>query len=479
MIKTKDMLKKDINTSIENSKDKVRKDKWALKYHLMPKVGWLNDPNGLCYFKGEYHVFYQYSPLDTEGGLKFWGHYKSKDFLEWEDLGIALYPDEKFDRDGVYSGSAIVEGEDLYIFYTGNVKEEGNHDYTLTGREQNVVCTKTKDGINFEEKKIVLTNKDFPENFTLHVRDPKVWKEENNYYMVLGVRDKNNKGYVVLYKSKDLCSWKFHSIPAGGEEDLGYMWECPDFFSIGEKDVLIISPQGIDADEYLYNNIYQSGYMLGKFSVDKKKFNFEKFIELDRGFDFYAPQTFKDNKGRRILIGWMGLPDIVEYSNPTIENGWQHALTIPRELSIENNKLMQKPIDEMKMLRKNHISFNIDVNGESMLKGINEEVFELMLNVKELYSDFQLTLRGDCNLLYYSKLKTFELSLGKSGFGRKSRKVELEQLKSIHIFSDTSSLEIFLNSGEEVFTTRFYPESKDRDIKLNCIGNIIIDKWSI
>jgi beta-fructofuranosidase len=91
-----------------------------------------------------------------------------------------------------------------------------------------------------------------------------VWKEENNYYMVLGARDKNNKGYVVLYKSKDLCSWKFHSIPAGGEEDLGYMWNVQTFFSIGEKDVLIISPQGIDAEEYLYNNIYQSGYIVRK-----------------------------------------------------------------------------------------------------------------------------------------------------------------------------------------------------------------------
>ncbi|MGH4121104.1 hypothetical protein [Clostridium sp.] len=98
----------------------------------MPKIGWFNDPNGLCYFKGEYHVFYQYSPLDANGGLKVWAHYKSTDFLHWDDLGIALYPDREFDRDGVYSGSALVEGEELYLFYTGNVKEEGNYDYLIT-----------------------------------------------------------------------------------------------------------------------------------------------------------------------------------------------------------------------------------------------------------------------------------------------------------------------------------------------------------
>lgn len=475
----KDKLIEKAKLITENERNKVQEDKWALKYHLIPKIGWLNDPNGLSYFKGEYHVFYQYSPLDAEGGLKFWGHYKSKDLVQWEDLGIAIYPDKEFERDGVYSGSAIVEGEELYIFYTGNVKKEGNYDYILEGREQNVVCIKTKDGVKFEEKKVVLTNKDFPGNFTLHVRDPKVWKKDNDYYMVLGARDKENKGHVILYKSKDLYNWKFHSIPAGGEKELGYMWECPDFFSIDGKDVLIISPQGMDADGELYNNIYQSGYMLGKFSVDKKKFDFQKFIELDRGFDFYAPQTFKDNKGRRILIGWMGLPDIIEYNNPTIKNGWQHALTIPRELFIENNKLMQKPVEEMKMLRKNHRFFNIDIRGKMTLKEFTDEVFELMINVKEHYGDFQLSLRGDCNLFYYSKRKIFELSLGKSGFGRKKRSVKLKQLKSIHIFSDTSSLEIFLNSGEEVFTTRFYSENIDKDIKLNCKGSINIDRWSI
>ncbi|MBW9146442.1 glycoside hydrolase family 32 protein [Clostridium sp. CM028] len=474
-----ELLNEEIVVAINNVKDIVNGDKWALKYHIMPKIGWLNDPNGLCYFKGEYHVFYQYSPLDARGGLKFWAHYKSKNLLRWDDLGIALYPDSEFDRDGVYSGSALVEGDELYLFYTGNVKEEGNHDYVLTGRQQNVICVKSLDGINFGEKKVVLTNKDFPENFTLHVRDPKVWKENNNYYMVLGARGKDNKGYVLLYKSKDLVDWNLQSTPAGGLEGLGYMWECPDFFTLEEKDVLIISPQGISVKGYLYNNIYQSGYALGSFTENKKNFNYEQFIELDRGFDFYAPQTFKDNKGRRIMIAWMGLTDVTQYSNPTIKNFWQHALTMPRELFIVNEKLIQRPIKEMEELRKNHIAFKTSINGEKVFKELKGEILELKLDVEKLSGDFQLIMRNDCKVIFNEDEQIFELSLGQSGYGRVNRIVKLEKLESIWIFSDTSSIEIFINGGQEVFTTRFYQCEEDEGVKVTCNGIVSINKWDI
>ncbi|MCB2293403.1 glycoside hydrolase family 32 protein [Clostridium algoriphilum] len=477
-IKTQE-LNENIIEAVDNVKDIVKADKWALKYHIMPEVGWLNDPNGLCYFKGEYHVFYQYCPLDANGGLKFWAHYKSKNLLKWENLGIALYPDSEFDKDGVYSGSALVEGEELYLFYTGNVKEEGNHDYVLTGRHQNVICVKSIDGINFGEKTVVLTNKDFPKNFTLHVRDPKVWKEANDYYMVLGGRGKDNKGYILLYKSKDMMVWEIQSIPAGGVDALGYMWECPDFFTLEKRDVLIISPQGISAKGHLYNNIYQSGYMIGNFDKDKNNFNYDKFIELDRGFDFYAPQTFLDNKGRRIMIAWMGLTDVTDYINPTIENHWQHALTIPRVLFIKNEKLIQMPCVETEELRKNHIAYKMRINKEKKFRELNGDVFELKLNIDQLVGDFQLIMRNDCKLTFSSHKKIFELSLGQSGYGRNNRQVQLDKLKSLWIFSDTSSIEIFINSGEEVFTTRFYQCGENEGVKIICNGIVSIDKWDI
>lgn len=480
MIKQKQALDKEIYAAINENRDKIKMDKWALKYHLMPNAGWVNDPNGLCYFNSYYHVFYQYSPLDAKGGLKFWGHCKSKDFINWEDEGVALYPDKEFDKSGVYSGSAIVKDEEMYLFYTGNVKEEGEYDYINTGRQQNVIVVKTKDGTEFSEKQLVLTNDDFPEEFTLHVRDPKVFKDGEFYYMVLGARGKDDLGYVVLYKSHNLINWEFHSIPAGGIKKLGYMWECPDFIKIDNKDALLISPQGLKPEGYLYNNIYQSGYMIGEFSKDKKTFNCGEFIELDRGFDFYAPQTFYDDKGRCILIGWMGLPDIEDYySNPTVENGWQHTLTMPRELSIKNNKIIQKPLDEMKELRQQHVQIKDVIFEEKIYKQLLKKNFELKIGIKKLQSNLNLNLENLCSLEYNSKTKVFKMCLGESGFGRKERDVFINKISDIHIFGDSSSLEIFLNSGEESFTTRVYPTEVNGNIKINCNAEIVLDAWGL
>lgn len=480
MIKQKQALDKEIYAAINENKYKIKMDKWALKYHLMPNAGWVNDPNGLCYFNGYYHVFYQYSPLDAKGGLKLWGHCKSKDFINWEDEGVALYPDKEFDKDGVYSGSAIVKDEEMYLFYTGNVKEEGEYDYINTGRQQNVIVVKTKDGTEFGEKQLVLTNDDFPEEFTLHVRDPKVFKDGEFYYMVLGARGKNDLGYVVLYKSHNLINWEFHSIPTGGIKKLGYMWECPDFIKVDNKDALLISPQGLKPEGDLYNNVYQSGYMIGEFSEDKKTFNCGEFIELDRGFDFYAPQTFYDDKGRCILIGWMGLPDIEDYyRNPTVENGWQHTLTMPRELSIKNSKIIQKPLDEMKALRQQHVKHKDVIFEEKLYKQLLKKNFELKIGIKKLQGNFNLNLENLCSLEYNSKTKVFKMCLGESGFGRKERCVFINKISEIHIFGDSSSLEIFLNSGEEIFTTRVYPTEVNGNIKINCNAEIVLDVWDL
>ena len=339
---------------------------------------------------------------------------------------------------------------------------------------------KTKDGINFDEKHLVLTNDDFPKEFTLHVRDPKVFKDGEFYYMVLGARGKDDLGYIILYKSHDLIKWELAGIPAGGMEKLGYMWECPDFIKVNNKDALLISPQGIEAEGYLYNNVYQSGYMIGEFTEDKRKFNCGEFIELDRGFDFYAPQTFYDDKGRCILIGWMGLPDIDDYySNPTIENGWQHTLTMPRELSIKNNKIIQKPIDEIKELRQQHIQYKDVINEEKLYKQLLNKNFELKIGIEKLQGDFNLNLEDLCNLEYDSKNKVFKICLGESGFGRKERAVSIDKLSDIHIFGDSSSLEIFLNLGEEVFTTRVYPTKTNKDMRINCNAEIVLDVWKL
>lgn len=461
----------------EKNIDIVNGDKWRNTYHIMAPIGWINDPNGLCQFKDEYHCFHQYSPLHPVGGIKCWGQYTSKDLVNWEERDIPIYPDIDEDRDGVYSGSAFVKDDTIYFFYTGNVKHEGDHDYILSGREQNVILITSKDGINFSEKKVLLRNEDFPGNMSLHVRDPKVWEEDGTYYMVLGARGKDDKGYILLYKSKDLYNWSLHSIPAGGQETMGFMWECPDIFKLSGKDIFMFSPQGLEEEGYKYKNVYQSGYTVGSFKDNKKELQLDQFIEIDRGFDFYAPQTFEDSKGRRIMIGWMGVPDAVEHKNPTIENFWQHQLTIPRELVLKGDKVYQIPIKELETLRKEYKEINnVPLEEGVALELFTSNSFELKLDF-ENSNEFTIEFREDCKLSFKDGL--FKLMLGKSGYGRDERAVEIKSLDKLQIFSDNSSLEIFLNDGEEVFTTRIYNDKVDKYFKVKGDGEVSIEKWNI
>ncbi len=442
-------------------KDKVNKDYHRLNFHLMPPIGWLNDPNGLCEFNGEYYIFYQYSPFDANGGAKFWGLYKTKDFINWEDNGAKVFSDQPYDCHGAYSGSTLVYNGKMNIFYTGNVKNIGDYDYINSGREHNTILIVSEDGKNFDNKKLLMKNSDYPNNLTCHVRDPKVFIENDKFYMVQGARDKEDIGQVILFESDDLVNWKFINT-IKSEDKFGYMWECPDLINLDNKTILIVSPQGVEKEGIKYNNIYQTGYYFIEGDYKSSNYKLSDFEEIDRGFDFYAPQTFKDSKGRTILIGWMGLPDIEGlYSNPTVEFNWQHALTIPRELNIRNNKLIQTPIDELKELRKTKKEFEV----KNSLVDEAFDTFEVEVDFKNS-SDFKLVIKEGVTLEYLKNEKLFNLSFNEIGFGRDIRSCKLENLNNLRIFVDTSSIEIFINDGEEVFTSRFYPTEDKKGINI-------------
>ena len=202
-----------------------------LTHHLMPPTGWLNDPNGLCWYKGRYHVFFQYSPFESNGGLKFWGHYSSEDMISWRYEGVPLLPDSIYDCHGVYSGSAIAEKDKLHLFYTGNIKMDGDYDYINNGRQSSTLHVESEDGVHFGTKEVAVSWEDYPKNYTCHIRDPKVWKDGEEYRMILGGRQKSDQGAVLFYKSEDLKNWKFdHELTT--ENAFGYMWECPDYFTL-------------------------------------------------------------------------------------------------------------------------------------------------------------------------------------------------------------------------------------------------------
>lgn len=424
-----------------------------LKYHLMPRVGWMNDPNGLSYFDGKYHIFYQQDEKDIYGRMhRHWGHYTTKDFHSYTKETDAIYGDTKRDKNGAYSGSAIEKDGTLYLFYTGNVRHEGNYDYIHAGREHNVLRVESKDGIHFSNKQCLMLNKDYPEDCTCHVRDPKVYQENGSYYMLLGARLNDDTGCVLRFKSKDLESWQYDTryVPT---QTNGYMIECPNILYLNDQTFIMASPQGLKQDGYRYENVYDNGY----YELNGTKL--DNYKTLDHGFDFYAAQTFSGSN-RSILIAWMGMPD-AEYQTPTESENWMHALTLPRELSF-NGCIRQYPIQEILDLREHEEKHGNDFKTtkySSMDMDIHDE-FELRMN--------------DMVLSYREKLLTLDLS--KCGCGRIKRHIEGIDISNLSIFIDISSIEIFVNKGEYVMTSRYFDNHNDMCVKFDGIEEIVAYK---
>ncbi|QQQ86052.1 glycoside hydrolase family 32 protein [Peptacetobacter hiranonis] len=433
------------------------KDKDRLNYHIMPTSGWVNDPNGLCQFKGVYHIYYQYSPFDVNGKLKLWGHITTEDFIKYQEHEPVLYPDFRYDQNGVYSGSAVVRNGKINYFYTGNVKYlDGDYDYIMTGREQNLIACSSEDGFNFSEKELIMTNTDFPSNLSLHVRDPKVYHKNGIDYMVIGARDDNSTGCILVLKGKDLKDWECHTV-IYSDEKFGYMWECPDLFDLNGETVLVTCPQGVPEEGYIYKNVHQNGYFLVNGDLESKDVNLSEFRLLDYGFDFYAPQSFEDESGRRILVGWMGIPD-ADYTNRTTENGWQHALTMPRELILKDGIIYQRPVEEIKALRGNNRTFAADEFKDLEVENLS---FELCAEFEKC-NGFKLNLRNDISLSFDKSKGLIELNMGESGCGRDARYAYCDEIRNIDVYSDTSAFEIFINDGEIVFTTRAYTDGTQK-----------------
>lgn len=457
----------------QDYRNRVKASPHRLSYHLMPETGWLNDPNGLCQIDGVYHIYYQYTPFEPTGEIKLWGHYTTRDFIHYTNEEPVLFPDRDFDAHGVYSGSAFAENGTVHYYYTGNVKyfDRDDYDYIVAGRGSNTVHVTSRDGYHFSEKELLMTVADYPEDMSCHVRDPKILKKEDTYYMVLGARDKNSKGMALLYESGDLENWNYYGRITT-KNPFGYMWECPDLFWLDGQLCLICCPQGVESEGVNFQNVHQCTVVPLDYDFQKGEYLIEDSVDfamVDRGFDFYAPQTFEDEKGRRILVGWMGIPD-AEYTNPTTKDGWQHCLTIPRVLQMEDGKLIQKPVQELEALRGQKKEFELEE-----LKGeVGEEndiraslVYECLIHF-DACQYAVLTLRHGAVLTYENGLLTLDIEL--CGSGRTRRSVAISSLEELRIYSDTSSLEIFVNNGREVFTSRVYGEEGGIRLEGECGG---------
>ncbi|KXZ16972.1 sucrose-6-phosphate hydrolase [Bacillus nakamurai] len=443
-------------------------DPYRQHFHIMPPVGLLNDPNGVIQWKGTYHLFFQWQPFHTGHGAKFWAHVTTRDFVTWEEEDIALAPGEWYDRNGCYSGSAIAKDDQLCLLYTGNVRDEHGD------RETYQCLAVSKDGKVFEKKGVVAH---LPEGYTAHFRDPKVWEKDGTYFMVLGAQTEELKGSAVLFRSENVTEWTFLGPIAGAGSgslgSFGYMWECPDLFSLGEADVLLVSPQGLEADGTEYQNKHQAGYFLGCLNTDTPEFQHGEFTELDRGFDFYAAQTLVDDKGRRILFAWMAVPDQQEDGHPTHDYHWVHCMAMPRELSLSGGKLIQRPLPEMKALRTDQQRGRLHLSRSAGRLPVKDAArTEVLLEDIFTESGFEVAIRGTARFIFNPKEGMAVLErTAFNGEEKETRSCAITDVHTVQLFMDASSIEVFLNDGEEVFSARYFPFPGNDEVTVTSGGN--------
>lgn len=447
----------------EAQRQQVASDPRLLCYHLHSPIGWINDPNGLCQKDGVYHIYHQYVPFYPELCSVLWGHVTTKDFIHYEVQEPVNFPDTKWDENGAYSGSTFIKDNTMYVYYTGNVRyTDKEYDYITGGREQNTILMTSEDGYHFSKKRLLMKNTDYPSDLSLHVRDPQVFCEQGHYYMIQGARDLQGVGSVLLFESSNLIDWTYQ-LRFETKEPFGYMWECPNYLKVDGKQFLIACPQKMQAkgDTLYKENL--CGYFPLVYDFKGSEYEVGTFYTLDQGFDFYAPQVFKDESGRWILLGWMSTPDADYDCEVTVKNGWVHALTIPRELYVnQRGRLCQRPLEELKQMRGGGVIKTVEAK-ETFCADVSP-CFEWKLTMDDAVKDFTLLLRESTILSYQGGVLSLDLT--ECGAGRTVKSVTLQKVQELWIFSDTSSLEIFVNGGEETFTSRIYDSMEHLQVTL-------------
>ena len=461
---------------IEKTRDAVANAPSRQMYHFMPQQGWLNDPNGLIYFRGHYHFFYQYNPYDSFWGAMHWGHAVSDDMLHFEYLPVALAPSEPYDdhpKGGCFSGSAIEHDGKLYLLYTGSA----NHGH---GFVQSQCVAYSDDGIHFtkyEHNPVVRA----PEGYDVtNFRDPKVWKHNDTYYMVCGT-SKNGFAQALLFQSANLLQWRFVSVLAESRGELGTMWECPDFFAIGDRYVLVVSPMGVGERKTIY--------LVGDMDYRTGKFDYHKIGEVDWGCDYYAPQTFVDHQHRRIMVAWANAWEWMPWWKdwgPTYQEHWCGSFTIPREVTLTSDDTLScKPIVEVEHLRFGKSSFtNLLISDSYQIPTADSCAFDLnmILDLSQTTAKrIILSLRGDSShetrLILDLEQSTMCLDRSRAdnwsnGVSRSLLPLTQYKQLSIRVLVDTCSVEVFALDGTVNHSCNIYPTVEQNTNRIQVEGGV-------
>lgn len=303
----------------------------APAFHITGRTGWINDPNGLIYFGGKYHAFFQHYPYDTKWGPMHWGHVVSDDLTNWEYLPNALVPGGDGDKNGCFSGSAIVHDGRLWLMYTGFTENEGGESI-----RQLQCLAESEDGITFKKHGVVIGERELPSEYApSDFRDPKIWRHGELFWCIVAARRREGRGRILLFKSKDLFKWEFVNDLLG-TDSAGIMIECPDYNE--QLGYLLFCEQFQPSENGLHLNVHTCRYCIGRLDYSTGRFVEDSRDIVDYGFDVYAPQTFV---GRPVIMGWLNMWD---RNVPSAKYGFAGMLTVPREVSVRDGRLYQRPV---------------------------------------------------------------------------------------------------------------------------------------
>ncbi|RCW17116.1 beta-fructofuranosidase [Streptococcus gallolyticus] len=422
--------------------------------HFSAEIGWINDPNGCVFFRGEYHLFYQFYPYDSVWGPMHWGHAKSRDLVNWEHLPVALAPDMPYDKDGCFSGSAIVRDDVLWLMYTGNIVTEDGSILQV----QNMAYS--EDGVTFTKiaENPVATGDCLPaELIATDFRDPKIFKKDSRYYAVVAAKHQEGVGTIVLLGSDDLRHWSFESIFLKGKPKQGIMWECPDYFVLDGKDILVMSPMRFERTAYDYRNLNSSVVMTGQVDWRSKTFVVEDVRELDHGHDFYAPQSLEDAQGRRIAIAWVHTWGR-NFPPHDLGHRWAGSMTLPRQLKWQEGRVIQKVLPES-LADLPILEIGQDIVEAGYLQLLIKQSVSLILGTEEDYLTFGYDEKE--GVVYIDRSHLLKQPKGEETWDMSRRAVPI-RAESLVIIIDHNTLEIFVNDGQESLTSAYYIEGSQR-----------------
>ena len=467
-------------------------DTYRPEYHFTPPSNWMNDPNGLVFFDGEYHLFYQYHPHSTVWGPMHWGHAISTDLVHWQHLPTALYPDE---RGMIFSGSAVIDWnntagfgkEAMIAIFTYN-----NHTYDNKNRveDQNIAYStdRGRTWTKYAGNPVV----PHPGNLT-DFRDPKVFWHEDHWVMVLAAGDR-----VLFYISPDLKKWEPSGSFGGGYGSTDGVWETPDLFKLTVDSTTqtrwaLTVGVGSGASAGGSGTQYFIGHFDGKVFVSENPK--EVILWADYGADYYAPQSWSNEpNGRRIMIGWMSN---WQYAREVPSEGWRGMFSVPREVSLTSTangvRLVHEPIPELEVLRVKgwHWQNQIVQSGENLLASLTGEAFEIIVEfqVQRSVNSFGLHVRrgGEerTTIGYNSRSQEVFIDRTKSGqsefkdgfAARHAAHLEPEdQTVRLHIFVDRCSVEVFANDGIITLSDLIYPSPRSLELEFFAEGSDVFIK---